>query len=134
MAQGKRSRGNMLRENMSPCDSREAVIAIRSYENGMLDGWLQHPRLEKEEKLRSLSQMVLLLDGLLDLENCPGRPLPLIHSMCDDREETAVFRVQILFREHCTWQGKLIWQNENKEAVFRSVLELLQLLDEILAG
>ena len=134
MNQDRRSRGNTFRENMSPCNSREAVVSIRSYKDGMIEGCLQHPRLGKKEELRSLSQMILLLDSLLDLENCPGRPLPLIHSTCDDREDTAVFRIQILFREHCTWQGKLIWQNENQEAVFRSVLELLGLLDEILAG
>lgn len=134
MHQGRRLQGSMFRKNMSPCNSREAVVSIRSYKDGVIEGCLQHPRLEKKEELQSLSQMILLLDSLLDLENCPGRPLPLIHSMCDDREDTAVFRIQILFRENCTWQGKLIWQNEDQEAVFRSALELLQLLDEILAG
>ena len=48
-------------------------------------------------------------------------------------DRKAVFRIQILFREHYTWQGKLVWQDENQEAVFRSVLELIQLIDEILA-
>ena len=124
----------MLRERLIPCQSREAVVTVLSYEDGVLDGYLQHPRLGRRQGLKSLSQMILLLDSLLDLENCPGRPLPLIHSMCDDREDTAVFRIQILFRENCTWQGKLIWQNEDQETVFRSALELLQLLDEILAG
>ena len=124
----------MLRGKMTPCQSREALVTVMSYRNGIMDGCLQHPRLEKKEELQSLSQMILLLDSLLDLENCPGRPLPLIHSMCDDREDTAVFRIQILFRENCTWQGNLIWQNEDQETVFRSALELLQLLDEILAG
>ena len=131
---GKGGVNMMLRGNMIPCHSREAVVTVQSYHNGVMDGYLQHPRLEKKEELQSLSQMILLLDSLLDLENCPGRPLPLIHSMCDDREDTAVFRIQILFRENCTWQGKLIWQNEDQETVFRSALELLQLLDEILAG
>ena len=40
----------------------------------------------------------------------------------------------ILFQEHYTWQGRLIWLNENQEAAFRSAIELLKLLDEILAG
>lgn len=44
-----------------------------------------------------------------------------------------MFRIQILFREHYTWQGKLVWQNERQEYVFHSAIELLQLLDEILA-
>ena len=40
---------------------------------------------------------------------------------------------QILFREGHTWQGRLIWQDEGQEAVFQSGIELIQLLDEIMA-
>ncbi len=130
---GKMFPGNMLQGKMFPCNSREAVVTIKSYEDGIIDGCLQHPRLEKKEEIRSLSQMILLLDNLLDLENCPGRPLPLVHSECDNGESMAVFRIQILFRENHTWQGRLIWQNEDQEVVFHSAMELLQMLDEILA-
>ena len=44
----------------------------------------------------------------------------------------AAFRIQILFREHYTWQGRLIWQDEDIETVFHSSIELMQLIDEIL--
>lgn len=98
-----------------------------------MDGWLQHPRLNQKEELRSTAQMILLLNDLLELENCPNSPLPLVHSECDSLEQLTVFRIQILFREHYTWQGKLIWLNENQEIVFHSAIELLLLLDEILA-
>lgn len=122
-----------LQGKMLPCHSREAVITVQTYDKGIMSGCLQHPRLEKREEFQSLSQMVLLLNGLLDLENSPNHPLPLIYSECGDRESLAVFRIQILFREHYTWQGKLVWQNENQEVVFHSTLELLELLDEVLA-
>lgn len=123
----------MLQGRMLPCNSREAVVTIRTYENGIIDGCLQHPRLEKKEELKSLSQMILLLNSLLDMEACPNSPLPLVLSENGSGEDAAVFRIQILFREHYTWQGKLIWQNENMEVVFHSGIELLQLFDEILA-
>lgn len=97
-------------------------------------GCLQHPRLERKTEFHSVSQMVLILDSLLDLENCPNQPLPLIHVGQEEKERIAVFRIQILFREHYTWQGRLIWQDENMEMVFRSAIELIQLLDEILAA
>ncbi|MCI8559673.1 MAG: hypothetical protein HFH03_00890 [Dorea sp.] len=106
---------------------------MKTYKNGIMDGYLQHPRLKEKEKIQSLSQMVLFLDGLLGLEYCPDQPLPLICSENGSKEGIDVFRIQILFREHYTWQGRLIWQNENQEAVFHSAIELLQLLDEILA-
>ena len=123
----------MISGKMTPCQSREAVITVLSYCNGTMDGYLQHPRLEGKEKLYSLSQMMLLLNSLLELEDCPNHPLPFVIPINDALEWKAVFRVQILFREHHTWQGKLIWQDEDQEAVFHSCLELLQIFDEVLA-
>ena len=123
----------VLREKMLPCQSREAMVTVLSYHNGIMDGYLQHPRLDKKEKIESLSQMVLLLNSLIDLESCLDSPLPLVRPECRNIESKAVFCIQILFREHYTWQGRLIWQNENLEMVFHSAIELLALLDEILA-
>lgn len=123
----------MLREKMIPCNSREAIITVKSYKDGILDGCLQHPRLPKAEEIKSLSQALLLLNNLVDLESCPNRPLPLVSPEINLEKDQAVFRIQILFREHYTWQGKLIWQNEDREVIFHSAMELMQLLDEILA-
>lgn len=123
----------MLRERLIPCQSREAVVTVLSYEDGILDGYLQHPRLEKRQRLRSLSQLVLLLDSLLDMDDGPESPLPLIAPECSRKESKAVFKLQILFREHYTWQGRIFWENEDREMVFHSAIELIQLLDEVLA-
>lgn len=122
----------MLREKMIPCNSREAIITVRSYKDGIMSGCLQHPRLQKAEEIKSLSHALLLLNNLVDLESCPDRPLPLVCPEINVEKDCAVFRIQILFREHYTWQGKLIWQNENREIIFHSAMELMQLLDEVL--
>ena len=123
----------MLRGNMIPCQSREAVVTVQSYHNGVMDGYLQHPRLGKRESICSLAQLILLLKSLLDLEDCPNGPLPLVPHPPGGENNIAVFRIQILLQEHHTWQGKLVWQDENLEVVFHSGIELIQLLDEILA-
>lgn len=123
----------MLRERMLPCGSREAVVTVSSYAGGVMAGCLQHPRLGRKETFWSLSQMILLVNGLLDLEGCPDPPPPLIRPEPDSGERIASLRIQILFREHHTWQGRLIWQDEKREFVFHSALELMQLMDEILA-
>lgn len=121
-----------LKGKMIPCGSREAVVTVLSYRNGIMEGYLQHPRLDEKEKIQSLSQMILLLNSLVDMEGCPGQSLPLIPMEPERDRERSVFRIQVLFREHYSWQGRLIWQDENREVVFRSVVELLQLFDEIL--
>lgn len=123
----------VLREKMLPCQSREAMVTVLSYHNGIMDGYLQHPRLGEKEKVESLSQMILLLNSLLDMENCLDSPLPLVQQVCRSVKSIAVFCIQILFREHYTWQGRLIWQNGRQEYVFHSAIELIQLVDEILA-
>ena len=123
----------VLREKMLPCQSREAMVTVLSYHNGIMDGYLQHPRLGEKEKVESLSQMILLLNSLLDMENCLDSPLPLVQPVCRSVKSIAVFCIQILFREHYTWQGRLIWQNGRQEYVFHSAIVLIQLVDEILA-
>lgn len=115
-----------------PCQSREAVVTVLSYNKGIMDGYLQHPRLDGRERIVSLSQLVLLLNDLVELESCPNPVLPLVSGGEEGEEGSTIFRIQVLFREHYSWQGKLIWQNENQEVVFRSVIELIQIFDEIL--
>lgn len=39
-----------LSGKMIPCGSREAVVTVLSYSNGIMDGYLQHPRLDGREK------------------------------------------------------------------------------------
>lgn len=122
----------MLREKMFPCQSREAVVTVHSYHKGIMDGYLQHPRLAGWERVQSLSQMILLINSLIDMEDCPNTaPLP-VPLNDEKKEKKAVFRIQILFREHYTWQGRMIWQDMNQEIVFHSAIELIQLIDEIL--
>ena len=88
----------VLREKMLPCQSREAMVTVLSYHNGIMDGYLQHPRLGEKEKVESLSQMILLLNSLLDMENCLDSPLPLVQPVCRSVKSIAVFCIQILFR------------------------------------
>lgn len=119
----------MLRDKMYPCQSREAVVTVQAYHNGIMDGYLQHPRLEGIERVQSLPQMILLLNSLIDIEDCPNPSLSPVPR--EKGEKTTVFRIQILFREHYTWQGRLIWQDTDQEIVFHSAIELIQLIDEI---
>ncbi len=46
-------------------------------------------------------------------------------------KETFVVKI-----EHCqnnTWQGKVVWADENKKVTFRSALELMNLMNEAMA-
>ena len=123
----------MSAKKMIPCGNREAIVTVLSYRSGNMSGYLQHPGLKTAKMISSLSELMLTLDRLLDMEDCPGgSPLPLVYPEHEKACKKAVFRIDVLFRDHHTWQGRLVWETENREAVFRSVVELMQLMDEIL--
>lgn len=43
------------------------------------------------------------------------------------------FIIEIVDTQDSTWQGKVNWVNGNKEQSFRSVMELLRLVDSVVA-
>lgn len=46
----------------------------------------------------------------------------------------ATFIIRVQHRQNSTWQGEIIWTEENKKQHFRSALELIKLMDEALSG
>ncbi len=49
-------------------------------------------------------------------------------------KKKGTFVVKIEYCQHGTWQGKVIWAEENRTERFRSALELLRLMDEAVAS
>ncbi|WP_243125298.1 hypothetical protein [Clostridium transplantifaecale] len=41
----------------------------------------------------------------------------------------ATFVVNVIFRQHASWQGKVSWVEGKKTSYFRSALELIKLMD-----
>ena len=124
----------MIHRKLIPCRTMEAILVVSEYYDGVVHGTLRHPRLDNPVLIHSLSQFFLILDSLLDLERCPDSPLPLVRPIPEEESAIATFQIQVLFREHSTWQGRMVWKETEQEASFRSVLELMQLLDEILGA
>lgn len=116
-----------------PCRMNDAVLMVSSYQCGELEGWLAHPRLDGPQKINSVPQMLFMLDELLVREEKLISYYAFEPTGYKEISRIATLRIQILFRENHTWQGCLLWEEQRKEATFRSVLELIQLLDEILA-
>ena len=46
----------------------------------------------------------------------------------------ATFQSTVLFRQNASWQGSLIWREKELDAPFRSVLELIGLIDNALSS
>ena len=45
----------------------------------------------------------------------------------------ATFEVSVKYQQNSTWQGQILWAEKNMKQSFRSVLEMLRLMDEALA-
>ena len=110
----------------------DAILRVTSYREGQLEGFLNHPRLETPRRVESVPKMLFLLNDLLSSEDAllgfPGADGAVKSSLpC-----IATLRLQILFREHHTWQGCVHWEEQAQTFPFCSVLELICILDEIL--
>lgn len=46
--------------------------------------------------------------------------------------DEASFLIQVKFQRNSTWQGSIKWIEENKTQNFRSVLEMIKLMDDSL--
>ncbi|HNX99543.1 MAG TPA: hypothetical protein PKN39_02075 [Oscillospiraceae bacterium] len=123
---------------------RTTIICVDSYHGGAMSGRLYNPRLDGAEAFSSAMQLILRIDSLLDEMNLPqsfeakrefspvNRP-PVARTDDDNqRGRAATFALRVLFRQNASWQGSVSWMEGNREESFRSVLELLFLMNSAL--
>lgn len=123
----------MKKYTFFPCHANEAVLRVTSYYKGQLQGWLTHSRLDGPVAVQSVPHLLFSLDEFLLRENRSISQHAFESSGMKKESCIATLRIRVLFQENHTWQGQLIWEDRQKETSFRSVWELIQILDEILA-
>ena len=127
-------------------DDRKITLCIDSYHDGTAQGRFYGSDREVHP-FTSLCQFLVLIEELLEQTNTPQsdttrrsfsallRPNPAGHPRGSIRPGTqATFELQILFRQHSSWQGTILWRDQHREQSFRSVLELILLVDSALRG
>lgn len=123
------------------------TIRITSYQNGRLQGRLSGVELKGELEFDSTIELLLQMQQLMDSSNAPQRneevrsflgegSLSVLNkpASADKTSALATFQINVMFRQNATWQGNLLWVDVNEEAHFRSVLELLILLNSALTS
>ena len=123
--------------------SLAVLVCVDSYEDGVPRGRLCLPG-QPGENFRSLTQLLLRTEGLLEQGGiqsftsprvfAPAEPLAAVPCVLDSpaRGGIATFELRVLFRQHASWQGELFWLEKNTRRSFRSVLELITLMDSAL--
>lgn len=122
---------------------RKYIVCVDSYDEGVLKGRLCDPSHDTE-RFFSLSQFLLKMEQLLDDEQMPQsftQPRRFRETLEsggylfeDDnrRGKLCTFELKVIFRQNSSWQGILKWQETRQEQNFRSVLELVILMDSAL--
>lgn len=125
-------------------ERNKTIVCLDSYHNGVPVGRIYGPQLGAA-RFQSLSQFLILMEELLEDTQMPQsctevRTFPTVTSFLESdadplqlrRGADATFEIQVLFRQHTSWQGVITWLEARMEQSFRSVLELILLMDSAL--
>ena len=63
-----------------------------------------------------------------------GRKVSNTNMNNDSGRRKGTFIVKVEYCQNGTWQGKVVWAEENRTERFRSMLELIKLMDEAMAS
>ena len=139
-----------------PYEARRMFICVDAHEDGVLEGKLYSAF--SPEPLCFGSMLMLLrhmddwLDGLAHIQRHEDRrtllapsnpregiaaqldkqPVPGGPAVPDALGTVATFSLMIQFRQNATWQGEVTWVEQKRSTSFRSVLELLRMMDDVL--
>lgn len=133
-------------------------ICIDQLSDGEYGGRIYHKYKKEATYFSESGQMISILDHFFNEINYPqastkyrsfqkkkkGETAPApkkqeqlkqvqtVDEMLEPHGKEATFVLHVQYRQNSTWQGKLIWIEEEAEETFCSVLELLKLLDSAL--
>ena len=123
---------------------KKTLVCLDSYRSGVPKGRIYTPCREVYP-FESLSQFLLRMEMLLDDRQMPqsctrARSFGSIQEPVTEEDASgyirrgseANFEVRVIYRQHSSWQGVIIWLERNMVQNFRSVLELIQLMDSAL--
>jgi len=126
---------------------RTTTVWIDSFEDEILKGRLYNPMLNEEVHFESTIQFLLQMEQLMSEIGSPqsctstrkfifpcANEITAINfvSVREKQKPIATFQLRVLFRQHSSWQGILYWAEKKQEEHFRSVLELLLLMNSVL--
>lgn len=125
---------------------RTTVICVDGYDKKEFSGRFYNPYCDGE-RFESLTQMLLRMDDMFNEMRLPqsftavrafgsgGEERPKnIPGVAAQEGRLATFAVRILFRQNASWQGSVTWLEGGREESFRSVLELIFLMDSALTN
>jgi hypothetical protein len=130
-----------------------AIVCVDDYHNGTPQGVFYYPHRSDEISFESMAQFLLQtersinrMEGMAPLPRSRSFGTPGAWRMGHNNEQAknripdlhnrkgalATFGLRILFRQNYSWQGTITWMEGGQQRSFRSVLELINLVDSAL--
>ena len=136
------------------------TVCVDHTENGDYSGQIWDQYATRPTTYTGLMDLIFRMDDLYDSWNFPqrsnkcrsfladreleertpstpnirkGKKMEL-HNVQEKRGKQGTFIVQVQYRQNSTWQGQVIWAEENRREHFRSALELMKLIDGAMGG
>ena len=121
---------------------RTTRVCIDSYENQVPVGRIYNPFYPDEVPFHGVMDFLKKMEAMLDQMNfpqafssvrtfakSPAADVRAPHEGKAYNGEVATLALRVLFRQNTSWQGSVVWLEGKREESFRSVLELLLLMD-----
>jgi hypothetical protein len=137
-------------------NARKTMVCVDSLEGGEIHGRVYHPRMAPSGEYAGVVELATRMEELFNRMSYPQSSFSA-RRFCrqknagekqSDREvseqmpetkqqdvqpgEKATFIVEVQFRQNATWQGTVSWVERKKKQRFRSVLELIKLMNDAL--
>ncbi len=135
----------LMKESICENQCDVTLLCIDGYERGVLSGRMYHPYFGAGIQINSAMDFLKKLEFMLETVDiprsnykirtfCPLKKADIAELSRDElkRGKRATFALRFLFRQNASWQGTIIWSEGKQEKNFRSVLELLLLMDSVL--
>lgn len=126
---------------------RSTLVCIDDCTNGVLSGRLYNQAFENAKSFNCLMDFLIEMEHLLDEMKFPQSFLQVRTFQKTERRSNdisldkdnmqgkcATFSIRVLFRQNASWQGFVTWLENGEEISFRSVLELLMLINSVTCG
>ena len=125
---------------------RNTMVCIDDYREGIPSGRFYNPYCKKGKSFRGIMEFLSEMENTLETMDFP-KAFTVVRSFSEttkdfsippaDAQKTgkqATFALKVLFRQNASWQGQITWLEGKKEQSFRSVLELLLLMNSALVA
>lgn len=133
-----------------PREMKTTLIKVYSYNNKCMQGTISNPFFKNEMIFENVMQLIAMVERISDSLFFPQKAMELRHftdtaapqendtfdfvTAADftDQLPIATFELEIIFRQNASWQGNIVYAEKGLSSSFRSVLELLSLMDSVL--